>query len=173
MAEAAAKLETASRKLCVVACKVPNGLILRLFKMIDTTEAVQGGPPRKVPVAQQIGEQVKINGPAAPHGMSPRCEVANGYALTYNVDAEFMAAWLKQNHDLDAVRNKMILAHDQPESVRDETRDNVGRRSGLERLQVPLPEAPDLTLDPRIEQSASPSVSRITTAAEQPKAAAA
>jgi hypothetical protein len=124
-----------------VACKVANGLLLRLFKMVEDAEPVLGGGTRKIKRAEQIGEAVKINGPgAALFGRNPAYPVVAGYALTPNVDAEFFTEWLKQNKDHDAVKANLIFAYDKPADVEACAKEHEAQRSGLEPIDPEKPQ---------------------------------
>lgn len=115
-----------------VSCKIPNGLVLRIFRMIDGEEPVMGGGVRVVKKAQLIGEPVKVHGPATPYGEAPKCLIVGGYALTPNVDSEFFNMWLSQNADHDAVKNGLIFASEKRGYVEGEAKANEGRRTGME-----------------------------------------
>ena len=100
-----------------VACKVPNGLILQLFEMADTTEVTPTGH-REIKKARLKGEQVKIAGYSRELMKEARAPIANGFALTRGVDADFWEEWLNQNRDADYVRNGLIFAHAQTADTR-------------------------------------------------------
>ena len=119
-----------------VACKLPNGLILRVFDMVDRDEPVMGGGMRKVKVAQERPAQVTIKGNAHPQNAAPRAPIIGGFALTQGVDKEFWDLWLAQNKDSDVVRNRLIFAHENTAKTEDAARakDNAKNRSGFERL---------------------------------------
>lgn len=126
-----------SGRKCVVACKIPNGLILRLFKMVPTDVAVMGGGTKTVTQASVIDDvgSVRVNGPAVPFGKIPKYLITEtGYALTSNVDRDFMEEWLRQNKDHDAVRRNLIFMQADEASARDATADHEKTRSGLEPL---------------------------------------
>jgi hypothetical protein len=121
-----------------VACKVPNGLILRLFKMVDFEEPVIGGGIRTSKRGQPDMSKppVLVNGPGGiGFGHAPKCQIADGYGLTPNVDADFFAEWMRQNADLDAVKNRMIFAHEKQDTITKMARDNEKRRSGMEPIE--------------------------------------
>ena len=118
--------------LCSVACKIPNGLNLRVFQMVDHDEPVMGGGTKTVKRAQQIGEIVKVHGPATPFGQAPLCPISGGYAITRNIDADFFALWLSQNADHDAVKNNLIRHHEKYQNVHDEAKAFAKTKSGLE-----------------------------------------
>lgn len=117
-----------------VACKLPNGLILRLFRMEDRSEAVMGGGTRAIKAAVQVGGHVVIKGAEAPFGVVPKFPIVGGYALTHGVDAEFMEKWLADNADLDVVRNNLIFVSPSNEVATDRSEEQSAVRSGLEGL---------------------------------------
>lgn len=138
-----------------VACKIPNGLILRLFKMIDTQEPMFGGGFRKVKVAQQVGETYEIKGPALPK--EARAIFApGGYALTTNIPKAFFEEWLKQNHDHEAVVRKLIFAQADRDDAVAQAEEQAGIRSGLEPLNPEIHVKNDgrrVPVDPRWPRS--------------------
>lgn len=117
-----------------VACKLPHGLKLRLFNMIDTQEPILGGGYRTVKVAREQAKSITIKGWSHAQNMAPDAPIVGGYALTMNVDKDFWDAWLEQNQELDAVRNKLIFAHEKPVNAEAESKEKRDVRSGLERL---------------------------------------
>lgn len=137
-----------------VACKLPHGFDLRVFAMEDYQEPVMGGGWKTVKRAVEFGQRYLLAGVAAPHGMSPVAQMATGYALTHNVDAEFFAEWLKQNADSDVVKNRLIFAAPKPADVADRAKENEKTRSGLEPL------VPDS--DPRIPRQVKTATGRPT-----------
>lgn len=139
-----------------VACKLPHGLMLRLFRMEEHDEPVMGGGTKTVKRAVAIGETLTILGVAAPFGKSPKAQIVGGYALTPGVDADFFKAWMDQNKDSAVVRNKLVMHHEKPDMVAKKAEELAAIRSGLEPL------TPDS--DPRIPRG-------VKTADEQPKAA--
>jgi hypothetical protein len=124
-----------------VACKVPNGIILRAFELINTVEASPNGG-REVKMAQQLGEDFTVFGPARPHGEQPKTTVVGGYALTRGIPAELWNKWYEVNKNTDLVRNKQIFAYERLEAVKGNAKEQAKVRSGME------PITPDS--DPRI-----------------------
>ena len=116
-----------------VGCKLPNGLILRLFDMAETEELVLGGGVRTInrAVLKDVGP-VTIKGCAAPFG-TPVLTVG-GYAFTHNVDAQFYAEWVRQNWDSDIVKNHLIFAQAEQENARSQGQDQGEILSGLQPL---------------------------------------
>jgi hypothetical protein len=119
--------------LVTVACKVPNGLLLRNFKMMPAREQTPTGY-RDVEKAEQVGDTVLINGPAALFGQVPEYTIVAGYALTPNVGKEFFDEWLRQNADHAAVKADLIFAHSNRAVVSDRAKEQKAVRSGLEPL---------------------------------------
>lgn len=115
-----------------VGCKLPNGLILRLFQMTERVENVAGGGTRSFKIAEQVGEHVVIKGNKLPFGEAPEYQIIGSYALTQGIDAEFFAAWMKQNADHEAVKNGLIFAATNQSDAIDIAKDNRDRKSGLE-----------------------------------------
>lgn len=115
-----------------VGCKLPNGLILRLFQMVDRVENVAGGGTRTFKISEQIGEPVVIKGNKLPFGEVPEYQIVGNYALTAGVDAEFFRMWMDQNAGHEAVKNGLIFAASNQADAIDISKDNRDRRSGLE-----------------------------------------
>jgi hypothetical protein len=119
--------------LVTVACKVPNGLLLRIFKMMPAREQTPTGY-RDVEKAEQVGNPVKINGPTVPFGQVPEYAVVAGYALTPNIDKDFFDEWLRQNADHATVKAELIFAHGNRAVVSDRAKEHKEVLSGLEPL---------------------------------------
>ncbi len=122
-----------------VACKLPNGLALRVFQMIPHSELVMGGGTRETEIAVQVGDTVTLKGYAAPFGMAPNAPVAGGYAITSGVDADFWAAWLEQNATHPAVKNGLVFASERVDSVQKQAKEQAEIKCGLEPLDPDKP----------------------------------
>jgi hypothetical protein len=127
------KGRTAGDKV-IVACKMPHGLILRVFRMEKTYEPVMGGGTREVDIARVYGTAVRIRGNTFPYGTVPNWQIVGGFAITPNVDKNFWDEWLEQNRELLAVKNRLIFAMPQLDSVVDEAKQMASLKSGLEPL---------------------------------------
>jgi hypothetical protein len=127
-----------------VACKLPHGLILRVYEMVDTPEPVLGGGYRDVKMAKQrsVGDvrEVRVIGYVAPVDKDPKVRTFMGYAINDGVPKEFWEIWLQQNKDHDAVKNKLIFAmSDVREAERRVKTEFEGVRSGFEPLDPKNP----------------------------------
>lgn len=117
-----------------VACKLPNGLVLRVFSMVDKDEHVMGGGVKTTKVAQEFPERVVLNGWSHPQNHSARHQIEGGFALTPGVDKEFFDLWLDQNKDSDVVRNGLVFSQARTDSAASAARERKDVRSGMERL---------------------------------------
>lgn len=137
-----------------VACNLPNGLILRVFDMVNVRRARPGGGFDEEPEARLAGEPFTLHGNRTSFGEEPKCKVVCGYALTRGVPKDLWDRWLEQNEDSDLVRNNLIHAHESMDEAADASEELDGTKSGLQ----PLNPGDDSRM-PR----------RVTTADEQPK----
>jgi len=87
-----------------VGCKLPNGLI-----------------------AEVNGVEVKFNGLNTSH-------ILGGFGITENVDSGFWKTWLEQNKEMPFVMNGFIFAHSDVNSLKAETKEKSGEKTGLEPL---------------------------------------
>lgn len=116
---------------CTVALKMPHGLHLRLFNTVMQPEPQPGGGTKDVPRAEPRPETVILKGYLDKYDPSlPTAARGSSYALTQGVDLDFMNEWLKQNHDLDLVKNKLILIHGK--DTKGMAVEHKDTRSGLE-----------------------------------------
>jgi hypothetical protein len=93
-----------------------------------------GGGFRDVDVYQPEGPRVTIVGSAYPQDRGPTHPLSKGFAITRDVDADFMAAWMKANADMDIVKKGLIFFHEKQASGDAMSKERQGERSGLERL---------------------------------------
>lgn len=128
-------------KTVTVACKLPSGMILRLFRPEMRLEPVVGGGSREVKVYHPLPDTVIINGNAVPqNGQAPAFTILNahrrgdGFGLTYNVSADFWYQWLEANKDAQYVKEGLIWAYADQDSVNDKAKDLDAVKSGLEPL---------------------------------------
>lgn len=129
----------ASSGRVTVACKLPNGLVLRIFDFVDSEDPLPGGGTRGFKIARQRREVYVLRGPAHYLDKPRAVDVAGGFALTPNIPQQFWEEWLAQNDDTDIVKNGLVFAH---------SRDTAGQARELFQLKSGLePLSPDK--DPR------------------------
>lgn len=128
-------------KTVTVACKLPTGMILRLFRAESRLEPVLGGGSKEVTVYHPLPDTVTINGNATPqNGQAPAFTILNahrrgdGFGLTYNVPADFWHKWYEANKEAQYVKEGLIWAYADQDSVSDKAKDLDGIKSGLEPL---------------------------------------
>ena len=107
--------------------------MLQNYRMVDAPEAAPAGT-RMVKKAEKDGPAIRIHGTARRHGFAPRCPIVMGFAITKGVPIEHWERWLKANKDSAIVKNGLIFANPDMESVREEARDNRKQFSGMEPL---------------------------------------
>lgn len=149
-----------------VACKVPNGILLRVFREEKSQEPVLGGGWREVKRSVPVGDPIHISGPAVPYGEAPKTKIEHGFALTFGVPADVWKVWLEQNADSDMVRNGLIFAQAKDDGAVAKSKEMSGEKSGLEPLNPAMTTKNGQTVpvDPRYPKRANGNVSAIHTA---------
>jgi hypothetical protein len=130
------KRELPEAGVVTIACKMPRGLILRVFEQVEVHEPVLGGGTRLIRQSREIpnAPRVVVNGNAVPFGRMPKFRIVGGYALTEYVDAQFWKKWWEQNQELELVKNNLIFACDLTEDAVDKAEEMAETHSGLEPL---------------------------------------
>jgi len=121
-----------------VACKLPNGLILRGFRWCDETEVGPTGS-RQVRVCRAIeGESFTVAGNGGIGFMASNLvdlmgrHVPGGFGITHGVPKDLWENWLEFNKDTELVRTGLIFALPSESDVAIEARSREPLRSGLE-----------------------------------------
>ncbi len=129
-----------------VACKITNGLILKVYEMVPASEPTFGGGERDIKggKAIQIGEDVVLRGSALDPvmlraGRMPGYSHVGGFALTSGIPREFWERWLEQNADHPAVRNGLVFAHATVDGASGMSREREGVESGYEGIDPANP----------------------------------
>lgn len=120
-----------------IGCKLPNGIILKIFEMKSKSEAVMGGGMRDVLMAHDTGKSIKLNGNSFDQLKGPgdvQIVKGTGFALTMGVDKALWDAWYKMNSDCDLIKNGLIFAQEKKENVSANAKDHKSVVSGFERL---------------------------------------
>lgn len=110
-----------------VACKIPNGLQLDL----------------------EGHKSVILKGPSVAWGAPPIA--IGGYALTPNVDADFMAAWLTVYKDSDMVKKMFVFAYPKHADASSAALEFQDEKTGLEPLDPDKP-GPGLEREPGLSR---------------------
>jgi len=124
----------ASGETVTVGCKLPNGLVLRVFNVVERQEPVMGGGTRTVKVCEPREETYTVHGWSHAQNAAPHCTIIGGYALTEGIPKAYWDLWLSQNQKSAMVVNGLIFAQNTVASARDQAKDGKEVRSGLERL---------------------------------------
>jgi len=140
-----------------VACKLPNGLILRTFKKEKFQRPVIGGGMREVEEYQPDGRQFMVNGNTAPYA-KPLLD-ANGdaimleqsFALTPNIPKDFWDLWFEQNKNSEVVKKGFIFASPKQLEIRAQAKAYRDEKHGLEPIDT-HPEANDPRMGPNRRQ---------------------
>jgi hypothetical protein len=130
-----------------VACKLPGGLILRCFEMVDHEEQTRNG----IQVVRQAAEipdsRFVIKGPWAASGGQAFSNsngfltdlIPGGYAITEGVPLETWSKWYQDNKNGKLVREGFILAHRDRAGLIKECRDLAGLKTGMEPIDPKNP----------------------------------
>lgn len=135
--------ETGNGKI-TVGLKWPAGIILRVYEMVDDGEMTQQGY-KPIKKAQQVGPKVRLRGyyddAKQQFGSKtiPIPSMPGSFALTHNVDATFMAAWLEQNKDSDIVKNGLIIVAKSPADAAAMVSEREKMKCGIEPLDPEKP----------------------------------
>lgn len=137
---------TSGTDTVTIACRVPNGLVLHVDRMVEYTEQVMGGGVRTGVVAEADPQTYTLAGPAIDIARLTRDQgldklVAAGFGLTPGVPTEFWEAWLEQNRDSHLVRNHMVFAQPNEMRARAQAKEMRDVRSGMEAIDPDNPQA--------------------------------
>ena len=131
-----------------VACKLPHGLILRIFEMEEYQEPMRDGSWKTMERAREIpdkrfvvrGTWVGSAGQAYARGNSAVAELLpGGYAITHGCPKELWDIWHKQNKESMLVKNRVIFAHPDHASVTQSAQSNRDVTSGMEPIHPDNP----------------------------------
>lgn len=163
-AETQNKTSSAGAKV-TVACKLPHGLILRVFEARTAPELVHGGGSRTVRTFWPTGESVRLNGNTTPYGVAPTWPIVGGYGLTQGVSKDLWDAWLEQNKGSAVVKGELVFAYEKAGMVEGRATEQIEIKSGLEPL--------DPAGDPRAATSPNKNLHNITEEEQRAKSRAA
>jgi hypothetical protein len=144
MAEAAKKPESEAPKRAedsnartgaatvVVGCRIPFGLVLQTYVMVDASESVMNGPGRDFKIARKTPHRYVLNGNRVRVGQDRRWEIQNGAGLTAGIPADVWDKWYEDNKNEPIVKNKLVFAHARQVEVVAMAKDAKQIRTGLE-----------------------------------------
>lgn len=136
-----------------VACKMPNGITMRLHEMVEERRIVNG-----MVIEEKIARLVeaggtncelpgryKLNGfsidlHAMSTGVPPDHEIQGGYGLTYGIPRDYWERWA-QTDGKDFVARNIVFAAASEQRARDKAREMKGVASGLEPIDQSNPGA--------------------------------
>lgn len=167
---AAPAVHTPSKaKFVTVASKLPMSIEIQLCKPTTARQSGQfGSVVEEVHVKHGAIHVIRgvsyPEGNKLPKGFPKRPNMIDdekgGYALTPGVPADFWAAWLEQNKDTDMVKNGMIKAQPDLESLAADAAEHANADSGLGPMN-PEMDAKGSPLDRRSPRPASISVTPV------------
>jgi len=143
-----------SGETVTVACKLPGGLILRVYDMEDYPEPVMGGGVKLAQRAVKVDDEYRLNGAAVDlrrvlRGNGPAHHIVGGYALTPGIPKDFWDRWLNDNRNSDLVRNGLIFAQRNDMSAMSQAQEQAELPSGLEPIDPDKPQR----IDRRIQRA--------------------
>lgn len=124
---------TSGTATAVVACKLPNGVVMRTFEMVKKRRIIANNMVADEEMAEERG-RFTVRGPALGFGQIPNIQIIGGYALTVGVPRDLCETWFEQNRDADMVRNQVVFWEPTPERAADRARELQKIKSGLEAL---------------------------------------
>jgi hypothetical protein len=130
----AAKPSAAGAKVTVY-CKLPNGLRIRNFVMIEQREQVMGGGVREFKIADQRGDDILLWGNRFRIGDPMTHRIVGNYGVTEGVSKEAWDNWVEANKDSPMVRNGLVFAAEKRDFGDGEARDRRDTLSGLEAME--------------------------------------
>lgn len=134
-----------NRETVTVGCKLPNGLVLRVYDWHDHVDALAGGGTRQSKIARRRGnEEHVIHGNTIKFadlraGNLPNHAIVGGFGLTTGIPKDFWETWYEQNKDTPLVKSGLVFAHSQELSARSIAKERETLRSGLEPIDPEKP----------------------------------
>lgn len=148
----ATTVDARSGSKVVVACKLPNGLVLHLEKETKVLEQRQNGPPEWVTlwVKDTDKPEVRVHGNRVRFGDIPSWQIVGGYGLTENVDRDFWVAWLEKHEKQPYVVNELIWAEPTMDAARSRAKNQREVLSNMEPLNPATKRVHDANGDEKV-----------------------
>jgi hypothetical protein len=127
---------TTAGATCVVACKLPNGIEITLYDMVDGYEPSPSGPrPIKVARVRKGMKPIILNGYEHKQNKAPKNQIQEGFGLTFNVPKAEFEEWVKVNAESDFIVNGLIFAQDgRRANIDAQVQEHRAVKSGFERI---------------------------------------
>ena len=127
--------------MVTVCCKLPNGIELRVFDVMEQREVTSAGV-MVTKIGVQRGRSYFVAGPAHETNKPAGVPIFGGYALTRGIPAAFWDLYCEQNKGAPFLAGgehgdqPLLFAASRPKYAADRARDLKGTRSGMEPLNV-------------------------------------
>lgn len=126
-----------------VALKLPNGLRLRIYNMVEDNEPTQQGYKkiaRAEPIRDESGDIIEVvlrgwNDDQQAGFRNSRIAIPaapGAFALTHGVDADFMKKWMEDNKDQEIVKKGLICVSENERTIERHLLKKDKLMSGLE-----------------------------------------
>ena len=115
-----------------VGCKIPNGLMLQLYRVETYDEQLMAGGTRKAKRALPQGQAIKLNGCARRVGKDAPHLIIRGAGITSGVDKATFEEWMRVNAESDVVKKGLVFAQPNDREIEAQAKDHVTLKSGLE-----------------------------------------
>lgn len=122
----------------MVACKLPNGIVLQNCVMEDVNEPVMGGGFKIIKQARRLPETHVLAGARVPAGRIAAGDaplLIGGYAITTGIPKDFWERWVAANGDSDIVQGGFVFAFEREADLRARAKDGADLETGLEPIR--------------------------------------
>lgn len=132
-----------------IGCKWPNGLVMRLYDMVDVETTVNGIVMKeKKAFLREGAKEFVLNGFSVDlgklaGGIMPEHSIVGGFGLTFGIPRDFAEEWFTQNAKADVVRRGLIFMEGSEQSARAHAREFAGLQCGIQPIDPndPAPRA--------------------------------
>jgi hypothetical protein len=141
-----------SGETITVACKLPNGVVLRIFDKVPHKEPIMGGGFQETWQAIEV-DRIELKGWWQSFGRhKPQQNVEGTYALTHGVPKDKYLRWLSENKESHLVKNGIVFGTDKADHVEKKAAEqDKDTKSGAEPLDPSMSRKDGLAFakDPR------------------------
>jgi hypothetical protein len=128
-----------------IGCKWPNGIVMRLYDVIEETINVNGSMVKeKRAILREDCPEFVLNGFSIDlgqmaGGIPPEHAIVGGFGLTFGIPKDFAEEWFKQNSQLAAVKSGLIFMEDSENRARGHAREYAKLQSGVQPIDPSNP----------------------------------